>query len=277
MIIKLNEEQIRFKEIVKKEYINRLNQHDIDKAILLKGISFVYGKMKKVMPKVFISNDPLLAVKRAKKFCKNLSTVHYFGIGYDSGWCSFYDYFLRLGIIKSELMQSYLDLIKCGVFSYIFLDKVVVAIENPIFVKRNERKQMHCTNGPCIKWGGGFEMYRLNGVRMTKEQVMTPAEQIDINSIIKEQNVEIRRELIRKVGIERFIQKSGAKVLDKKGEYELLSINLSDEVSDARYLKMKNPSIDVWHVEGVEGDTVQEALNWRAGNMKEKWSPKVLT
>jgi hypothetical protein len=115
---------------------------------------------------------------------------------------------------------------------------------------------------------------------MEEKHVMTPAEKLDINEIINEKNVEVRRELIRKIGIERYIQKSGAKVLDKLGDYELLSVRLSDEVPDARYLKMKNPSIGVWHVEGVEGNTVQEAINFRARNLidqKEDWKPSILS
>lgn len=101
--------------------------------------------------------------------------------------------------------------------------------------------------------------------KLTKEQ------------ILGEKNVEIRRELIRKIGIDVFIQRCGAKVIDKKNNYELLSIKLSDEAPDARYLKMKNPSINTWHVEGVEGNTVEEAINWRRGDIKNSWNPSVLT
>jgi hypothetical protein len=103
---------------------------------------------------------------------------------------------------------------------------------------------------------------------------------LEVQEIIKEKNVDVRRELIRKIGIERFVLKAGAKVLDKCGDYELLSIKLSDNVSDARYLKMRNPSIGIFHVEGVEGNTVQEALNFRAGALigaGEDWNPRVLS
>jgi hypothetical protein len=45
------------------------------------------------------------------------------------------------------------------------------------------------------------------------------------------------------------------------------------------YLKMLNPSIGVWHLEGVDNAcrTVQHAINWRAGNMDEDWTPEELT
>jgi hypothetical protein len=87
--------------------------------------------------------------------------------------------------------------------------------------------------------------------------------------------VEVRRELIRKLGVEIYIQRMGAKSIHKQGDYELLDVHLSDEVPHARYLKMMNPSINTWHVEGVEGNTVEEAINWRAGD--KKWNPIALT
>lgn len=82
---------------------------------------------------------------------------------------------------------------------------------------------------------------------------------------LTEPNTEIRREIVRKVGLERFVQAAGARVMDKLGNYELISVRLSEEAPDCRYLKMLNPSIGVWHVEGVGPDcrTVREALHFR--------------
>jgi hypothetical protein len=58
------------------------------------------------------------------------------------------------------------------------------------------------------------------------------------------------------------------------------TIDLSDALKGARYLKMTNPSVRVFHVEGVarECNTVQQALNWRAyKDINKAWSPSVLT
>ena len=114
---------------------------------------------------------------------------------------------------------------------------------------------------------------------MDKWMVTERAEEMDAKNVIAVKNVEQRRELIRKIGAERFIQAAGAKVINKRGDYELLSVDLSDEKKDCRYLKMLNPSIGTWHVEGVANvcQTVEQAINWRAGNMAEKWEPAILT
>ena len=110
---------------------------------------------------------------------------------------------------------------------------------------------------------------------------MTPAERLNPSEILAEPNVDRRRELIRKIGVEMMLAKLPHKVLDRQGDYELLRIDFPGLVEDARYLKMKNPTIGVFHVEGVEREcmTVEQAINWRAGEFagEDGWKPEVLT
>lgn len=106
---------------------------------------------------------------------------------------------------------------------------------------------------------------------------MTPAQKMDSKMIIKEKNAEVRREIVRKIGAEKICKDLGAKCIDmsKDGMYELLNL----EIGDGRtrpYLKMLNPSIGTYHIEGVHPDckTVEESLSWRNGI---NGSPLVLT
>jgi hypothetical protein len=131
---------------------------------------------------------------------------------------------------------------------------------------RNPQGRLHCTDGPAIAYPDGWEIYALNGVRMSRELVMTPANQLDAQVVVQETNAEIRRELVRKMGVELVCQRLGSTVLDRHGDYELITLNLGDG-RVRPYLKMKNPSIGIYHIEGVEPSclTVQKALNWRNG------------
>ena len=76
----------------------------------------------------------------------------------------------------------------------------------------------------------------------------------------------MRREFVRKVGIDRICYKLQAKCLDKQGAYELLVLDLGEGLRRP-YLKMVNPSLGTWHVEGVHPSckTVSDALTWRNG------------
>ena len=93
--------------------------------------------------------------------------------------------------------------------------------------------------------------------------------------LLKIDNAEVRREFVRKVGIDRVCYSLGAQCIDKVGNYELLLLDLQDG-RKRPYLKMLNPSIDTWHVEGVHPNcqTVEQALKWRN---QSKLKPKQLT
>jgi hypothetical protein len=198
-------------------------------------------------------------------------TSHYF---------SYIDFFLNLGVkgFPKEI-KYFLKTHKVGLIYP--LEDIIVATQKPNIINKNNNG-LHKDGGVALSYNdnGLSDIYSLNGVVMPKEYVITPAEKLDVKIILTEKNAEIRRELIRKIGIGRFLEVSNSKVLDEKGNYELLSIELSGEVKDAKYLKMINPSIGCFHVEPVSPEclTVEESINWRAfGETKKSWNPWVLT
>lgn len=193
-------------------------------------------------------------------------------------WASFfayYDFFKNeCGI---ELNDNYEILKKTVMYGMVFpLNELCIVCQPPTIIKKNANG-LHCENGPALSYNGHNEIYALNGVIMKKEHVMTPASKIKGSDIMAETNVEVRRELIRKVGIERLLETTSHKVLDKKDNYELLSLDLTDELKNCKYLKMINPSVGCYHVEGVDPsiNTVDAALKWRNDNMFE--SAEILT
>jgi len=195
----------------------------------------------------------------------------YFDGQFWASWFAFYEFCrVELGIqYKND--KAYNIFKACHKYGMVFpLEEVCIVCQSPTVINTNA-SGLHCENGAALSYDGDNEIYALNGVVMKKEYVMTPAEQLSGDTIMRETNVEIRRELIRKVGIERMMEKLPNKLLDKRGNYELYSLELSEEVKDARYLKMLNPSIFVYHMEGVspECNTVSDAIKWRNDNMFE--------
>lgn len=108
-------------------------------------------------------------------------------------------------------------------------------------------------------------LYFWKGVLVPAFVVVKP-EWITAEHIMRETNAQVRQVMVERVGIERVCQMCNAQALDKRGTYELLMLDLGDG-RKRPYLKMLNPSVGVWHVEGVHPNcrTVQEALNWRNG------------
>ena len=122
--------------------------------------------------------------------------------------------------------------------------------------------QLHADGKPAVEYDG-WSVWALHGVRVPRWLAEQRDSEIDPRKFSAIDNAEVRREFVRKVGIERIISATGAKSLDKRGEYELLQMRVGDE--RWTYLKMLNPSIGTWHVEGVDNRcrTVVEALNFR--------------
>lgn len=153
-------------------------------------------------------------------------------------------------------------------------------IERPTRLRVNAENIPHCETGPAIVYPDGWSIYALNGVVMYRENVMTPADQIPLKTILSEQNVDIRRELLRKVGISRFAY--CGKEIDRKGTYTLIDMSLifGNGIRYAPYLLMDNPSLkDTQHLEGVPPHcyTVQQAINWRASEVARTWKPELLS
>jgi hypothetical protein len=205
-----------------------------------------------------------------------------FGYGqHDATWLAYYEYFKDVCSLEKETEKlAGLWMLAKSAGWYIPHKNICWICERHNVLHRDEQGRLHKDEGMALAYPDGWGIYALHGVQMKPEYVLTPAEQIDPKTVLAEQNVDVRRELIRKVGVERMLSHLPHKKLDTLGNYELYSVRLSETVRDARYLKMLNPSIGCWHLEGVEGDTCQEALNWRAQRLKKlsgNWTPSQLT
>jgi len=277
MINKLTKEQEeKFQEYVDKWVKIGLDATPINLKEAIPLVNDLYKKiLKKGLPKkVIIMESPTKAWEKVCKLCKageeesKKFVWPYLDGNFNVSYSAFYDFMfeeLKAENKEKGAWEVYKALSK---LSLIYpLDEVCVLVDKPEYIKM-EKGQLHCSTGPSIKYKDGFCIYSLNGVRVSKELVETPLEKLDPKLVMTEKNAEVRREIVRKIGIERFIQKCGAKSLDKSkdGMYELLGIDIGDG-RIRPYLKMRNPSIATWHVEGVHPNckTVADALKFRNG------------
>jgi hypothetical protein len=271
-------------DIVAETWIKRglFSSTKIDHEKALAGIDFIYALSELKPPQIVICEDPMDLFVAAHEMGAEIekgSTFDYHGLGFDSGWSSFYDYFQQIGIDLSDLdFNKWLTFLDSGIWASLFYENAAFVCAGPSKVVLNKDNNLHCETGMAIEWPSGWGLYFLNGVAVDDNIVTTPAEKLDPKLILTEKNAEVRREIVRKIGIERLVQKLGAKTLDKWEDYELLQIDkVEGMVNKPLYLKMKNPSIGTWHVEGVPPTikTCQEALSWRVGGIK--WEPNQLT
>ncbi len=199
---------------------------------------------------------------------------------YWAGYYGFYEYVLNELLPKKrkdfKLFTQYLNHSKEIHYMFPFKD-IVFLPDFPKTITVNGRGQLNSQDKPALLYRDTYALYSSNGVRVTKEFCETKPQNFTKDQILKETNADVRREIIRKVGIDRVATLLDFKVIDKHESYELITFDIGDG-RIRPYLKMVNPSIGVTHIEGVRPEitTVKDAIAYRNG-LAEYSKPKELS
>ena len=297
LIKELTEEQkAKFPAYVKKWIDLSRNTKRADRSKCEELIKEIYTNKGYAVPKTFEWYGSPLAIIKKYKF-KDWD----FCYGSQECWLSFYDFFLEECKLECCKVISPFIQLASEIGWWLPTEDVCLCSENPTLVNFRDDGVLHNESGPVVAYADGFEIYALNGIRVPKEYVMTPFNEIPAQWCTNEKNADKRRELIRKIGIERLCTELKAECIDKKKittkvpnikenqnsitctdfkdeevEYELLLLDYAGDNRMRPYLRMTNMSIGCQHVEGVHPDckTVDEALAFRNGT---KVFPKVLS
>ena len=272
MITQLTQEQEEQIQVYREKWIKigldtqRINHEEATKIIN----SFYTEILNKEPVPVIYAKSPLDAWKKVEEVTGGEEKDFiwpYMDGSFFASTLSFYDYLINCAKvdIDEDLLRKFQIWKNMAYVSLVYsLDHVCVVSEKPIEIHM-ENGRLHNESGPSILYEDGFSVYSLNGIRVPKWVVETPAKDIPVKKILEEKNVEIRRELIRKVGIQSIYENTNHTKIDTQDSYELIELDLGGIT--ARYLKMNNPSVDAIHLEGVpmECDSVKKALAWRNG------------
>ena len=184
------------------------------------------------------------------------------------GSFSFYDYMINvLGVeIKKDLLKKYKVWEQTSNLWAIYpMENLSVVCKKPLEVHLNENNVLHKDGGAALVFGGegDFKIFALNGVMVPEWLATTDSHKIDIDQYNKITNADVKAEFVRKVGIERFLE-MGTKLdtyenYDQEdhtwwwnSEYELWDMKvLFPNLETAPFLKMRNPTTKIWHMEGV--------------------------
>src|SRR3990172_8932594 len=202
---------------------------------------------------------------------------------FDSYYFCFYSYILEVLNLKfdeMDLFSVYTDTTKLGCIWH--LDDFCIICQKPLSIDFNRNKLLHNAHGPVVEYAGGLSrIWCLNGVGVPREVVETDDKQIPVEWYFSQQNLEVRREIGRKIGVNRIVSKVDAKLLDKDDDYGINEIyrlyRCQIDGEPYLFLRMKNPSLPVdqdkhdyvevceWLPPDSGIETVQQALNFRNG------------
>lgn len=159
-----------------------------------------------------LSRDLINAYAKATK-------TQYFSAIFGNGnayWVLYLKFGEHIGVKYDEanlrLLNIWDSLIrKCGWF-YPFKNLCVVC-DRPQVCLFDDNRELHCDNGPAIEFASGFKMYSLHGVEVPEFVVMNP-ESITMDHIEKEGNAEIRRIMIDRMGVSKYLEECKAELVD---------------------------------------------------------------
>jgi hypothetical protein len=104
----------------------------------------------------------------------------------------------------AEDLQMWLDV--CENASHIMcLDGVAFVCEKPFSFHLGEQFRLHYDNGPALAYSDGFKEYAWDGVLVPSFVIMEP-ELITVGTIESMQNIEVRRIMLERYGITKYVQ-----------------------------------------------------------------------
>ena len=91
-------------------------------------------------------------------------------------------------------------------------EEFCIVSDFPEILKVDEENRPHCDDGPSHRWRDGWELWYIHGVKVNRQIVMEPRS-LTIAQVRQEDNAEVRRVMIERMGWDRFCVEAKLKVI----------------------------------------------------------------
>jgi len=96
---------------------------------------------------------------------------------------------------------------------HLFFNGACFLINQPTAVRKDEAQRLHSETTAAIEYADGFQLFSWHGTTVPPYVVLNP-KSITVRSIDDETNAEVRRVMLERFGEERYIEESGARVVN---------------------------------------------------------------
>jgi hypothetical protein len=146
-------------------------------------------------------------------------------------------------------------------------------------IRYDRQYRLHSEHEAAIVWIDGVREYWWHGVR-TNSQITLRPESLTVQQIMGVRNIELRRVMIERFGLERLIKESSAEVIHSDQDYEskrrLLRINVAgDEPIFAVSVVCPSTQRNYFLRVPPTMRSVEEAIAWTFGLSKDQYRPIV--
>ncbi len=157
--------------------------------------------------------------------------------------------------------------------------EIVFVCAQPLSIQTNEEGRLHSTDGPAIEYKDGYCLYSVNGVSVNEKTAVSP-ETLTVEEIDGEINLEVRRIMMERFGIARYLIDSKADILHEDSYGTLFRKRIAgDEPLMMVRVKNSTPEPD-----GSFRDyflrvppfmqTAKEAVAWTFGIHEDEYEPE---
>ena len=131
---------------------------------------------------------------------------------HDASWLGFYEFFDQVCDLHStHRLRGMGALAQAAGWWWPFAGAVILT-ERPTVLRRDASHRLHCADGPAMQYPDGWSIYAWRGMRVPKDLVEEP-EKISVARIDTEKNAEIRRVMIERFGLARYVSESRSDVV----------------------------------------------------------------
>ena len=149
-------------------------------------------------------------------------------------------------------------------------EKICVVCDRPLHLRFDAEDRLHAEGEPAIAFADGYSLYFHHGVKLPEEYGKVHPDLWQAEWLLSEENAELRRLLIQRIGYDRICQELAVTELDSWQEYTLLSLEFNDDfdregnAKPVYLLKMTCPSTGFIHALRVPPDvrSALEAIRW---------------
>jgi hypothetical protein len=183
---------------------------------------------------------------------------------------------VTLDLKAQELLRCKQELFEeCGWI--LPFEKICVVCDRPLHLRFDAENWLHAEREPAIAFADGYSLYFHHGVKLPENYGKVHPDRWQAEWLLSEENAELRRLLIQRIGYDRICQELEVTELDSWQEYTLLSLEFNDDfdregnAKPVYLLKMTCPSTGFIHALRVPPDvrsssraslTAKEAIRW---------------
>ena len=182
---------------------------------------------------------------------------------HDANWVGFYSYFKEVCLLDKQTQKlSGIEKITKNGGWWLPHKNICWCSERHNTLLRDDQGRLHSSNKPALSYPDGFSIYAIHGVRVPEKYILTQAENINVEDVLKESNAEVRMAVISKVGFQKFKEKIPHIVVSAKHNNELLEFELGDEKVRGLLVRWTDKFADKQTILPVP-KTREEFLQWR--------------